>query len=468
MGQLIGACKSDGLAAWQLFSQLRGEDRDAALHKLNGLIRGGVCRHVVIVANGDGRWGDNFSIGVAAHDYTVKAAEDTKLRPCPSPYRSRDVLRMRTTVRPAHAQRQHADHAQTLPPRRPGERATSPTNFLDADNLHLSQARIDARGGARLELSTPSPGDLQADALLDRMRAYAEASRATNTWRAYQSDLRHFAAWCAEHDISEPVPAAPTAVAAYLTDYAGVLSISTLQRRLYALSALHRAGHFPSPADAPEVQTVWSGIKRTHRTAPDQKAPTGTRLIAAMCATLGERPIDVRDRALLLLGFAGAFRRSELVAFNIEDLTDTDDGLRIAVRRSKADQEGEGASVGIPYGSNPATCPVRAWRAWLAVRGLTEGPAFFPIDRHERFSHRRLTTRAVAKVVKRHVAAAGHDPTLFAAHSLRAGFATEAFGQGVPEFSVMRHGRWQSASSMRGYIREGSLFHDNAAAKLGL
>ncbi len=104
------------------------------------------------------------------------------------------------------------------------EQVASPIKILTSDNLHLSQARIDARGGARLELSTPSPGDLQADALLDRMRAYAEASRATNTWRAYQSDLRHFAAWCAEHDISEPVPAAPTAVAAYLTDYAGVES----------------------------------------------------------------------------------------------------------------------------------------------------------------------------------------------------------------------------------------------------
>ena len=154
--------------------------------------------------------------------------------------------------------------------------------------------------------------------------------------------------------------------------------------------------------------------------------------------------------------------------FNVEDLTDTDDGLRVSVLRSKADQKGEGAAVGIPYGANPATCPVRAWRAWLAVRGDADGPAFLPIDRHGRLAHRRLTTLAVAKVVKCRVAAAGHDPTLFAAHSLRAGFATWAFGQGVPEFSVMRHGRWQSAASMRGYIREGSLFRDNAAAKSGL
>ena len=214
---------------------------------------------------------------------------------------------------------------------------------------------------------------------------------------------------------------------------------------------------------------MWSGIKRTHRTARTQKTPALTKVIAAMVADLGDRRIDVRDRALLLMGFAGAFRRSELVAFDVQDITDTDDGLRLAVRRSKADREGAGDAVGLPYGSNPATCPVRAWRAWLEVSGITEGAAFRAIDRHDRLSSRRLTADAVATIVKRRAAAAaGLDATAFAAHSLRAGFATEAFSQGVPEFSVMRHGRWRSASSMRGYIREGDLWRDNAAAKLGL
>jgi len=224
------------------------------------------------------------------------------------------------------------------------------------------------------------------------MREYAEASRAPNTWRAYQSDLRHFAAWCAERGL-EPLPAAATTVAAYLADHAGQLSTATLERRLYALSALHRAGGFNSPADAPEVQAVWSGIKRTHRTARVQKTPTLTKVIAAMAEPLGKRRIDVRDRALLLMGFAGAFRRSELVALDVEDVTDTDDGLRLAVRRSKADQEGAGEVVGLPYGSNRATCPVRAWRAWLEVSEITEGAAFRAIDRHDRLNARRRRRR---------------------------------------------------------------------------
>jgi site-specific recombinase XerD len=304
------------------------------------------------------------------------------------------------------------------------------------------------------------------------MREYAEASRAPNTWRAYQSDLRHFETWCAQNKL-QALPAAGTVVAAYLADHAGALSTATLQRRLYALSALHRAEGLDSPADAPEVQAVWSGIKRTHRMAPAQKAPTLTKVIAAMVEPLGERRIDIRDRALLLMGFAGAFRRSELVALDAGDITDTDDGLRIAVHRSKTDQAGEGDAVGLPYGSNPATCPVRAWRAWLEVSGITDGPAFRAVTRHDkatrpRIGSRRLSTDAVAIIVKERAKAAGFDRTTFAGHSLRAGFATEAFRQGVPELSVMRHGRWKSSASMRGYIREGGLWRDNAAAKLGL
>ena len=217
------------------------------------------------------------------------------------------------------------------------------------------------------------------------MHSYAAASRADNTWKAYQSDLKHFAAWCAKHGIADPVPAEPHIVAAYLADYAGQLAVSTLARRLYALDRHPPHGRAPVPTEAPEVQAVWSGIKRTHGTAPRQKAPTRTKLIARMLKPLGDSPTDVRDRALLLIGFAGAFRRSELVALNVDDITDTEDGLHIAVHRSKSDQEGAGDVVGIPYGSNPATCPVRAWRAWLEVRRevneVAEGPAFVSIPK---------------------------------------------------------------------------------------
>lgn len=320
-----------------------------------------------------------------------------------------------------------------------------------------------------MELSERSATGLDTADVVERMRAYAAASRADNTWKAYQSDLKHFADWCVEHRIAEPIPAEPRVVAAYLADFAGELAVSTLARRLYALSALHRLAGHPPPSEAPEVQLVWNGIKRTHGTAPAKKAATLTKIIRRLVKPLDEqRPKDIRDRALLLMGFAGAFRRSELVAFDVPDITETDNGLHVAVRRSKSDQEGEGDVIGLPFGSHPPTCPVRAWRAWLEVSGITEGAAFRGITRHGKISDTRLTARAVADVVKVRARAAGLDEKTFAAHSLRAGFATEAFGQGVPELSVMRHGRWKSSSSMRGYVREGSLWGDNAAAKLGL
>jgi integrase len=155
------------------------------------------------------------------------------------------------------------------------------------------------------------------------------------------------------------------------------------------------------------------------------------------------------------------------VAIDVDDVTEDDDGLRIVLRRSKTDQEGETKTIGLPYGSHPATCPVRAWRAWLAAAGIEAGRAFRAVDRHGRIRSTRLSDRAVADMVKRRAAAVGLDG-LFAGHSMRAGFATEAYAQGTPELAIMRHGRWKSAAVMRGYVEEGTIWTDNAAARLGL
>jgi site-specific recombinase XerC len=184
-------------------------------------------------------------------------------------------------------------------------------------------------------------------------------------------------------------------------------------------------------------------------------------------APLGPNLADVRDRALLLFGFAGALRRSELVAIDVEDVSEDDAGLLIVLRRSKGDQEGEGAIRGLPYGSRPATCPVRAWRAWLEASGITSGAAFRAVSKHEHMSPKRLSDRAIADMVKRRATQAGVAGD-FAGHSLRAGFATEAYAHGTPELAIMRHGRWRSAAVMRGYVEEGGVWNDNAAQRLGL
>lgn len=184
--------------------------------------------------------------------------------------------------------------------------------------------------------------------------------------------------------------------------------------------------------------------------------------------TLDDRLIGVRDRALLLLGFAGAFRRSELVALDLADVHAGHDGLTVVIRKSKTDQEGQGRKVGIPYGSHPHTCPVRAMATWREKSGLSEGALFRAINRHGQLQAGRLSDRAVALIVKRAALAAGLDATKYAGHSLRAGLATSAAQAGVSERSIMAQTGHKSVMVARRYIRDGSLFRDNAAAQVGL
>jgi integrase len=220
-------------------------------------------------------------------------------------------------------------------------------------------------------------------------------------------------------------------------------------------------------ADA-SVKLVWAGIRRRKGVAPSKVRAARTKVINTLVAPLGNRLIDVRDRALILIGFAGALRRSELVALDVDDVADdADDGLVLRIRRSRTDQEAEGETRGLPYGSHPATCPVRAWRGWVDASGIETGPVFRAVDRHGRMRTTRLSDRAVADMIKRRAAAVGLDG-LFAGHSLRSGFATEGYAQGTPELAIMRHGRWKSPTVMRGYVEEGGIWSDNAAARLGL
>lgn len=139
----------------------------------------------------------------------------------------------------------------------------------------------------------------------------------------------------------------------------------------------------------------------------------------------------------------------------------------VTIHRSKGDQEAQGEIRGIPYGSKPATCPVRAWRAWLQASDITHGPAFRSVSRHGHLSTTRLSDGAVARMVKRRAQQAGVDGD-FAGHSLRSGFATEAYAQGTPEMAIMRHGRWRSTTVMRGYVEQGGVWNDNAAQRLRL
>ena len=229
-----------------------------------------------------------------------------------------------------------------------------------------------------------------------------ELTKAENTRRAYRSDWHHFECWCRDHGVVS-LPAAPETIALYLTALAADHKPASLERKLTSLTKAHQAAGFPSPASMRNavVSETLKGIRRSLGTAQPGKEPLLTPDIFNMLDALEDRLLGFRDRALLLVGFAGGFRRSELVALDVEDVTETADGLVIRVRRSKTDPEGKGTTVALPYGSTAATCPVRSYRAWIAAAGIQSGPAFRSVDRHGRMSRGRLNAGSVARLIKR-------------------------------------------------------------------
>jgi integrase len=302
---------------------------------------------------------------------------------------------------------------------------------------------------------------------LDKARAYAEQATAENTRAAYRSDWAHFSTWCEVHNC-ERLPADVGTVAAYLAECADSFKLATIERRLVSISKAHQVAGAPNPAKTEAIHLTMKGIRRALGRAQTQKAPAVTDVIRMMLDTLGSGPAGLRDRALLLVGFAGAFRRSELVALDVADLAFVPSGVVVTLRRSKTDQEGQGRKIGIPLGLFVATCPVRALRAWLEHAELVSGPIFRPVDRHANIKPDRLTSHAVARIVKRCAGKAGLDPSLFSGHSLRAGLATAAAAAGADDRSIQKQTGHKSRAMLDKYIRDGQLFRENAAGVVGL
>jgi len=325
----------------------------------------------------------------------------------------------------------------------------------------------DARAAAVAFVAAQEQAAAALAVVREQARDYAQRAKAPNTRRAYRADWADFTAWCRAHDRA-PLPAAPETVALYLSALAGHRKTSTLARRLSAISQAHQVAGHPSPTKDQSVRAVAAGIRRAKGTAQEGKVPTVTADVRLMVAALPDTLMGRRDRALLLLGFAGAFRRSELVALDVADVAERPEGLAVTIRRSKTDQEGAGRTVGIPYGSHYESCPVRALRAWLAAASIAQGPLFQAINRHDQLLPGRLSPQGVARAVKRAAAAAKLDPTKYAGHSLRAGLATAAAEAGVSERAIMAQTGHKSLPMVRKYIRSGSIFRENAAAEVGL
>jgi integrase len=295
--------------------------------------------------------------------------------------------------------------------------------------------------------------------------SYVEASLSPSTRRAYASGLRDFEAWAAARSLSW-LPATPETVATYLAHLADSgRSPSTINQRLAAIRWAHEAQELPSPTTSKGVRSTMSGIRRSLGTEPTRKEAATPDLLLTMLSHGSSDLMGLRDRALLLFGFASALRRSELVALDLVDLTRTDRGLMISVRRSKTDQEGTGRQIAIVPGRTDDTCPIHALDVWLGEAGITEGRLFRRIDRHGNVGD-RLGTRAVGEAVQRLAKRAGLDPTRFGGHSLRAGFVTAAADRGASIGRIMDHTGHRSASMVRTYTRRSDAFRDHAGEGL--
>jgi site-specific recombinase XerD len=308
------------------------------------------------------------------------------------------------------------------------------------------------------------------ETLIEKTKAYIRGAKSPATLEAYRSDFGDFTRFCREHNFSF-LPATPETVALYITDCASHLASGTITRRLTSITKAHQsAGCKDSPASTHHfvVSETLKGIRRAIGTAQHGKKPLLTVDIRKIVAHCPKSLTGSRDRALVLIGFAGAFRRSELAAIDVADVSYSKNGLVIDLRRSKTDQAASGRQVGIPLGQDAATCPVRALRRWLKEAQIKSGPVFRAIDRHGHIAKRGLHKASVGWILKRAARRARMKTEPLAGHSLRAGCVTQASMNGANERDIMRQTGHKSAETLAKYIRIGQMFTHNAAASLGI
>jgi site-specific recombinase XerD len=304
-----------------------------------------------------------------------------------------------------------------------------------------------------------------------RAANFARTSRSAATERAYRSDWADFSSWCERAGLPA-LPADPTTVGAYLSDRAGSLRVATLNRRIAAITAAHRIAGLGLDGGHPAIAQVLAGIRRTYGTKQAAKTAMLTEDLRRVIRALPARLAGVRDKAVLLVGFAGAFRRSELAALDLSDVSLSAGGVIITIRRSKTDQEGAGREVGIPRArKGSATCPVAALEAWLEesrkhIVVVDEAPVFRAVF-HDKPTG-RLSGHAIAGIVKRAVSRVGFDPSKYAGHSLRSGFATSAARGGADLVYIMQQTGHRNADVARRYVHAGTLLQNPASKAVKL
>ena len=285
-----------------------------------------------------------------------------------------------------------------------------------------------------------------------------KSSKALNTLRAYKADYKDFASFCIKHGFKS-MPTEPKILSLYLTYLSQKSKFSTLKRRIASISVIHRlSGHYIDTKH-PMITENLMGIKRVKGSYQKSKKPILINDLKSIINVIDKDKNEkrkVKNKALILVGFAGGFRRSELVAIHIEDIDFVTEGVKIFIKRSKTDQSGEGMTKGIPYFSNPDYCPVISLKNWLEKSEIKSGKIF------------DMSDRSVALTIKKYTAIAGLDSNKYSGHSLRSGFATSAAELGAEERSIMAMTGHKTTQMVRKYIQDANLFKNNALNKIKL
>jgi site-specific recombinase XerD len=302
-------------------------------------------------------------------------------------------------------------------------------------------------------------------AVAEEAREYVKESVPASTKRAYATDWATFSEWCRVHRLPN-LPAAPQTVALFIADRAKSVRPSSIRRALAAISKMHKVAGHPSPCAVEPVPSTIKGIERTHGSRTFGKAPANLDAVAKMVEAFPPTSLDhLRNRALLLVGFAGAFRRSELVALEASDLTWSEEGVVVLVRRSKTDQQGEGMQKALPFVSG-GTCAATALRAWLVAAGIKEGPIFRPMNRNGHPKPVPLNAQSVALIIKVACEKTGLDPKKYSGHSLRSGHVTEARSRGVADADTMSITGHKRVETLNIYDKRGNPFEKTSAGKI--
>ncbi len=296
-----------------------------------------------------------------------------------------------------------------------------------------------------------------------------KTSKANNTLRAYKSDFSDFSWFCNKHGLRS-IPTEPKIVSLYLTYLSKYSKISTLRRRLVSIGVIHKLKGYYLDTKHPIIVENLMGIRRVKGSNQIGKKPILINHLKSIINVINKENTKeiqkLRNKTVVLIGFAGGFRRSEIISINYEDLDFVQEGLKITLKKSKTDQFGEGMNKGLPYFDDETYCPVMNLKKWLKISNIKTGPVFRRFNKGTLLTDKRLSDQSVSLLIKKYLKLAGFENSNFAGHSLRSGFATVAAESGADERSIMAMTGHKTTQMVRRYIKEANLFKNNALNKV--